>query len=185
MYQNKLDKNGQCAIRGKEAEDIFERWLISQGREYRRATLEEQIEHIDFLIKNPITNEVVTVDVKAPKSICRGGAINNQILWVEFKNVIGKSGWLYGSNGYIAFHHSFHIPKYNSLYFGSNYSDYFIVVKTDDFAKFCENICNKGIAKSAEDAMYKRYTRRGKKDEISMITMQDLYDWGEYWEIAI
>lgn len=185
MYINQFDTTGQCAVRGKEAEDIFERWLIEQGREYRRATKEEQYEHVDFIVKNPLTDEYTTIDVKAPKSICRGDGINNQILWVEFKNVRGEEGWLYGKNGYVAFYHPFHIPNSHSHYFGSDYTNFFIVVKTDEFADLCEKLCNKDSTNDPKDAFYKRYTRAGRKDEISIITMQDVYNWGNYWEIAL
>ena len=177
MYVNRYDTTKHCAFIGNYAEDKFEQWLISQGREYRRATTEEQYLHIDFFVQNPITKEIITVDVKSPKSICRGGAVSSQILWVEFKNVQGKEGWLYGKNGYVAFYHPFHQPRLNSKFYGSSYSDYFIVVKTSEFAKFCEKLCVKGRTNNPKDALYKRYTRDGRKDEISMITMQDVYDW--------
>lgn len=181
MYINQFDTTGECAKRGNTAEDIFERWLIEQGREYRRATINEQYEHIDFIVKNPIAEEYVTIDVKAPKSITRGGVLSSQFLWVEFKNVQGKLGWLYGKNGYIAFYHPYFLNEAPLPY----PNDRFIVVKTEDFAKLCEKLCTKGKTNSPKDALYKRYTRAGRKDEISIITMQDVYNWGQYWEIVV
>ena len=67
MYINHFDTNGSCAEIGYSAEDMFEQWLIQHNRVYRKATLEEQYQHIDFVIEHPETKEIVTVDIKAPK----------------------------------------------------------------------------------------------------------------------
>lgn len=163
MYINKYDKTGECALIGDSVESIFEQWLIKNKRSYRRASLNEQYKHIDFII-----GENTTIDIKAPKKKERYSDYDCSILWVEFKNVQGKTGWLYGENEFIAFYQ----PIENVFY----------VVKTKDLAELCEQLCNQGITNSAKDALYKRYTRKGRKDEISMIMFDDLKKI-QYWRL--
>lgn len=166
MYVNKFDKNGECAKRGTIAEQKFEQWLISNGRKYRRATKEEQYRHVDFIIEHP--EYVVTVDIKAPKKQSRNGNIDEEILWVEFKNVLGNAGWLYGGNEFLAFY--------------TQKEDAFYVIRTSELAMLCEKLCNQGYTSNPKDALYKRYTRDGRKDEISMIKFSDIMK-AEFWRI--
>lgn len=166
MYVNKFDKNGVCAVRGKLAEDKFEQWLILNNRKYRRATKQEQYKHIDFIVENP--EHIVTIDVKAPKKVSRNGDVDEEIIWVEFKNVQGNAGWLYGGNEFVAFY--------------TQTEDSFYVIKTAELALLCESLCNQGYTDKANDALYKRYTREGRKDEISMIKFSDLMK-AEFWRL--
>jgi hypothetical protein len=162
MYINHFDTNGSCAEIGYSAEDMFEQWLIQHNRVYRKATLEEQYQHIDFVIEHPETKEIVTVDIKAPKKRNRHDVNTSQdILWVEFVNVIGKDGWLYGNNKYVVFYKSDENCFYSVL--------------TKELANLCENICNQGIAYNSYDALYKKYTRKGRQDVISMIYFSDIF----------
>jgi len=160
MYVNKFDKNGECAKRGTIAEQKFEQWLINNGRKYRRATKEEQIRHIDFVIETQ--DKIATVDVKAAKKPKRNGEIDEEILWVEFKNVLGNAGWLYGGNEFLAFY--------------TQKEDGFCVVKTAELASLCESLCSEDFVKYPEQALYKRYKRikYGRDDESSMIKLSDL-----------
>lgn len=161
MYINKKDYTGESARMGQTAEDLFENWLKEHQRKYRKATLSEQYKHIDFIINSEKLNKDIKIDVKASKKVNRNDtSTNNDILWVEFKNVQGKNGWLYGENDYIAFHKS----DENCFY----------LVETQELAKVCENICNQGITLYSKDALYHRYTRKGRKDELSMIYFDDL-----------
>jgi len=78
---------------------------------------------------------------------------------VEFKNVRGNDGWLYGKATYIAF----------------ELVDEFIIVQTTDLAKLCEKLVDKKKRVSkAKDALYSLYTRKGQKDEISIIKLSDV-----------
>ena len=161
MYVNRHDRDGSSAIMGQTAEDLFEGWLKQEKRTYRKATLPEQYKHIDFVVVSEKLNKEVTIDVKASKKVSRRDEnINTDILWVEFKNVKGNAGWLYGNNDFTAFHK----VDENAFY----------LVKTADLAKLCENLCNQGIVTTSSDALYHRYTRAGRKDELSMIKFEDL-----------
>lgn len=161
MYVNQYDKTGECGIRGQSVEDMFEGWLISHNKKYRRATLEEQFAHIDFVIWSEPQQREITLDVKAPKKTSRGNVwTQDEYIWVEFKNVQGLDGWLYGKNDYLVFY--------------KKDEDLFYCVKTSDLANLCETLCSKGRTSMARDALYKRYTREGRYDEISMIKFDDL-----------
>ena len=158
MYINKFDTTSECATRGKSAEDLFELFLQRTNKKYRPATLIEQYKHIDFVV---FINREITIDVKGPKKISRSqSTLNDDFIWVEFINVRGDKGWLYGQNDLIAF------------YRASNNS--FYVVRTQDLAKLCENICDDRKVFYSSDALYHRYTRAGRKDVISMIKFEDL-----------
>ena len=163
MYVNEFDKDKSCAVTGKKAEDLFEKWLIKNEREYRKATLEEQYQHIDFIVKHPETNEDITIDVKAPKKRNRNDdSTSGDIIWVEFVNVNGNKGWLYGNN------------KYTVFYVKDGHG--FLSVETKELADLCEKLCVKGTTTKSSDALYKKYTRKGRQDVISMIEISDLLD---------
>lgn len=164
MYVNSKDFTAKAAINGQKAEDIFENWLIKTNRKYRKATFSEQCKHIDFIIHSKKVNKEVKIDVKALKRINRkDNEQNSNYIWVEFKNVQGRNGWLYGDNDYIAF---------------QNNDNSFSLVETDKLANMCENKCNNGITTKSTDVLYKRYTRKGRKDELSMIKFEDLKECG-------
>lgn len=161
MYINKKDYTGESARMGQTAEDLFENWLKLNNRKYRKATLSEQFKHIDFIVNSDKLKKEIKIDVKVSKKVNRKDeAENTNFLWVEFKNVQGKNGWLYGENDFIAFH------KIDE--------NCFYLVETKELAKLCEKICNQGNALYSKDALYHRYTRNGRKDELSMIYFDDI-----------
>lgn len=158
MYINKFDTTSECAIRGKSAEDLFELFLQKTKKKYRPANLAEQYKHIDFIV---YTNRDITIDVKGPKKINRTqSTLDEEYIWVEFVNVKGDKGWLYGQNDLTAFYKT----SDNSFY----------VVRTQDLAKLCESLCDNKRVFYPNDALYHRYTRAGRKDVISMIKFEDL-----------
>ena len=161
MYINEFDKSKSCAVIGQSAEDLFENWLNKNKVSYRKATLEEQYRHIDFVVRHLKTNKEITVDVKAPKKKSRyDSSTSPSIIWVEFVNVRGDKGWLYGDNEYTIFHYK--------------EKDGFLCVKTKELAELCETLCCKGTTDRSSDALYKKYTRAGRKDVISMIYLSDV-----------
>ena len=148
MYINQFDTTAECALIGKSAEDLFEMFLKKANKKYRPANLVEQYNHIDFVV---FCKEVLKVDVKGPKKINRSDkSKNDDFIWVEFKNVRGDNGWLYGKNDLIAFYRE------------SDSS--FYIVKTKDLAQLCESICDKKRVYYSNEALYHRYTRAGRKD---------------------
>ena len=158
MYINRFDINAECATRGKSAEDLFELFLQQTGKKYRPASLIEQYNHIDFII---FVEKEVSIDVKGPKKISRTNfSADSDFIWVEFVNVRGDKGWLYGKNDLLAFYRT------------SDSS--FYVVRTKELAELCEKLCDNKRVYSPQNALYHRYTRAGRKDVISMIRYDDL-----------
>lgn len=141
--------------RGQDLELSFYEILKRFDVNCRKATREEQFRHIDF-----ISETLGTFDVKARKRINRSdNSEQDQFVWIEFKNVAGNEGWLYGQADFIAFEQL----------------DHFIVVKREHLVGLAENKCNlKEIVQTSNKALYRGYTRKGRKDLISIIKMSDI-----------
>ena len=72
-------------------------------------------------------------------------------IWVEFKNVQGKPGWLYGGATIIAFD----IPEEGG----------FSIVDREELAFFCEKHVSTSWS-NKKDAYLKKYTRKDREDVI-------------------
>lgn len=108
--------------------------------------------HIDFYIYRP-NGTFTSVDVK--------GGNHPKTIWVEFKNVSGNNGWLYGESEYIAFH----LPELVS----------FLMIKRLALVERCENIVEK-VFVSKDESHKKLYTRKDRKDVISKLYLEDIED---------
>jgi hypothetical protein len=147
-------KNTKSWNRGQKVEADFFKLLKKFDPKARKANREDQYRHIDF------HSAFGKIDVKARKKINRRDSEEQEeLIWVEFKNVGGREGWLFGSADLIAFERE---------------KD-FLVVKRILLMGLCQSLCNtlKRVEKSGE-ALYKGYQRAGRKDLISMIKMSDL-----------
>jgi hypothetical protein len=161
-YKNKYDSSGQAFDAGDKAESLFEQALEKAGKEFRRASFKEEISHIDFVLFKTDTSPAVAIDVKARKKIKRSDdAVNDDLIWVEFKNVAGRRGWLYGKADIIAFERE----------------ENFILVNRKLFARLCEKLCD--LTKINEDVrtpLYTGYQRRNRQDILSLIKITDITD---------
>jgi Holliday junction resolvase-like predicted endonuclease len=157
-YRSAFDKTGQSSEMGSKAEDIFEILANNKKLKIERATLKQQLSNIDFIITNK--DKKTFVDVKACKKTSRSSSeSNDEFVWIEFKNINGNNGWLYGASDFIAFER-----KHD-----------FIIVPKKPLIVLCERIINKSIrVDKTSDALYSIYSRKGRKDEISLIKMQDI-----------
>lgn len=131
-----------------------------RGYEVKKASKKEDIEdHFDYkFIKNKKT---INVEVKSMKRVSRSqDKGQEEWIWVEFKNTIGNSGWLYGKSHYVAF----------------ELKDYFLFVDRKDLVNVSENIVDMDtVVKSPYDAKRKCYHRRDRPDElVSMIHITDI-----------
>lgn len=161
LYINKNDQLGESASIGKTAEDLFEEWLKKEHRKYRPATLEEQYQHIDFVVYSDKLNKPVKLDIKGTKKKSRmDSSTNAQYIWVEFKNVRGDDGWLYGKSDYIVFH--------------NRDKNCFHLVDRKELATLCEKICDNKTVNNPKEAVYHKYTREGRKDVLSLIYIDDI-----------
>lgn len=161
MYINEKDQLGESAYLGKKAEDSFEDWLKQNNRNYRPATKEEQYQHIDFIVYNPKLQKDINIDVKATKKRSRMDSdSNSNYVWVEFRNVRGDNGWLYGKADYIVFH--------------NQQEDQFYAVDRKDLIQLCEKICDDQKVTNPREALHHKYTREGRKDVLSLLYFDDI-----------
>ena len=135
---------------GIQAEAKFVAACHAKGYMCKRSESQDNYgNHIDFYVKRP--NDIISVDVKG----------NNfaQYIWVEFKNVKGDKGWLFGGADYIAFD----MIKMN----------FFVVVKRSELERLCRTIVKMEFVPKHE-ALHKLYNREGRMDAITRITLDDL-----------
>lgn len=122
------------------------------------ATEEEDIhEHWDFKVE--LTNNCwIKYDVKALKKIQRHHKNTEEnIHWVELKNVNGKLGWLYGKCDKFAF----------------ELEEYFLIVDKVKLQHFIKEKCvNKILTKTPE--LYKFYKRNNREDLLTLVKTLDL-----------
>lgn len=136
---------------GKEKEDEFAKLL---GGATKATQKEDMSEHWDIKIQKE-----VRIDVKAIKRDRRSGGYNEDIHWVELKNVLGRDGWLYG----------------NATHFAFETCKYWIIVEKMSLQVLISDLCKSKVRTSnAGDALYKLYSRSGRKDLITKIKTIDL-----------
>lgn len=149
-------KNSESWKRGQKVEALFGSCLEKRGIKYSPASRTEQIkEHIDF------HTDVGTVDVKAMKNVNRRDYNPQQdLVWLEFKNVRGNTGWLCSNVDYIAFERSHD----------------FVIVNRQALLDLAKNLCDLVdiTRQGGMKALYRGYQRQGRKDIISMIKMSDI-----------
>ena len=105
--KNKYDKTGDCIQSGLGAEQVFEQIALSKSLEVKTAKRRDNIhKHIDKYITQDDEGELRTwsVDIKARKKTSRNDSqAQDDWIWIEFQNVRGNAGWLYGEADNIAF----------------------------------------------------------------------------------
>ena len=140
--------------RGQELERKFYEILKLRDKNARQATPKEQYKHIDFF-----TN-FGTIDVKSKKRIGRADVDEQEtIVWLEYKNVQGRDGWLVSGVDILAFERD----------------DDFILVKRKELQQMADKLCNlDDMVDKTSDALYKGYTRKGRKDLITQVKMKDI-----------
>ncbi len=166
----------RSAQMGESAEKQFDRAAKAQGKSVRKASrYEERVLHIDRWLGDkrwrPAYNQSmkdkpeISVEIKAMKRISRASAKpQSEWLWVEFKNVSGGEGWLYGGATLLAteVESGFYLLYLTSLKSWAEFK-----VDRDD------KVSNPNQAK------YKSYSRRNRDDEMSLINLQEFIEWYE------
>jgi hypothetical protein len=134
--------------KGKSAEQEFAKLF----NDTENATQQEDIhEHWDIKIN-------YKVDVKGLRKISRGDSdVNENIHWIELKNVNSKLGWLYGSG-----------PDY----FAFELKKYWIIVEKFVLQQFVAKNVVKEYTEKPE--LLKLYNRAGRKDCLTMVSSYDL-----------
>ena len=103
-------------------------------------------EHWDLAVK---------YDVKMIKRKNRRGDFDENIHWVELKNVNGDKGWLFGKADFFSF----------------ELEDYWVVVKKDDLISLVKEKCKE---RKMGKGLYLLYQRSGRKDLVTMVKTIDL-----------
>ena len=148
---------------GRMAEVRFVRAARSKGLLVTKSThTEDRHEHIDYWLAMSSTGKRWGVDVK-------GNNLPDEI-WVEFKNVRGDAGWLYGGATIIAFD----IPEEGG----------FSIVDREELAFFCEKHVRDEAVSNKRDAYLKKYTRKDRQDVITILKLHDIKSLLSYrvWE---
>ena len=142
---------------GLNAETLFRKIGMAQGYDIVKASSHENMyDHIDYHVT--VGNKVFSVDVKARKKTSRSDRnFDDTYTWVEFKNVRGDDGWLYGKADKIVFEQS----------------DSFWLVDRKSLLAYCLDRVLKIHVDNSRDAAYRYYTRKGRKDLLSRIVLKD------------
>ena len=138
---------------GRVAEERFVRAARKKGLGVKKSLRDEDMyDHIDYWLTLPDNAKRWGVDVK-------GNNLPDEI-WIEFKNVNGKKGWLYGGATIIAFD----MPEEGG----------FSIVDRDELAFFCEKHVRNEKVDDKKYAYLKKYTRKGRQDVITMLKLHDI-----------
>lgn len=87
---------------GKAEDEVMEITKDTFGGSVKKATpYEDKYLHVDFWWFSPKKGKI-GVDVKGTKKN-KYGKEDDSFQWLEFVNVNGKKGWLYGEEEYVAF----------------------------------------------------------------------------------
>lgn len=117
---------------------------------------QDKKEHWD--IEGEIDEERLKIDVKSMKRQNMYDPLpDERFHWVEFQNVRGDIGWLYGKADAFAF----------------EIEDYFILVRKSALQKFMETKTNGKVLEKSKDP-YTLYQRKGRKDIVVKVKTLDL-----------
>ena len=148
---------------GRVAEERFVRAARKKGLGVKKSLRDEDMyDHVDYWLTLPDNSKRWGVDVK-------GNNLPDEV-WVEFKNVRGDDGWLYGGATIIAFD----MPEEGG----------FAIVDRDELAFFCEKHVRDEKVTDKKNAYLRKYTRKGREDVISILKLHDLKGLMSYrvWE---
>jgi len=148
---------------GRVAEIRFLRAARHKGLIVTKSShTEDRHQHIDYWLAMSKDGSKWGVDVK-------GNNLPDEI-WVEFKNVQGKPGWMYGGAAIIAFD----MPEEGG----------FSIVDREELAFFCEKHVSDEAVTDKKYAYRKKYTRKDRQDVISILRLYDLQSLVSYrvWE---
>ena len=159
--KNKYDKTGECIQSGLGAEQIFGQIAESKNLEVKNARRRENIhKHIDKYVTQE--SKTWSVDIKARKKTSRNdSSAQDEWIWIEFQNVRGNLGWLYGEADKIAF----------------ETQDSFVIVDRKSLIDYVENAVDmaKPVRKSYL-AKYKTYQRAGRNDLLTMVELSKIVE---------
>jgi hypothetical protein len=115
--------------------------------------LDNMRKHYDFITENN-----VKIEVKARKRISRQDAVyNDDLIYIEFTNIQGRNGWLYGEADYIAFERKAG----------------FLFIDRKELVTLAETLIKDDFSEKPE--VYKRYRRKKQpKESVGLLNYTDL-----------
>lgn len=145
---------------GQSVEQSFYALALKNGNKIRESSQHENMhKHIDFHLTSKDGKEY-SLDVKGMKKISRhDNFVQDEWIFIEFKNVNGDNGWLYGHADYIVF----------------ETKTSFIFVLRKDLIEVCDKLIDKTYqVESSSDCAYRVYTRHDRHDLVSRIKLSDI-----------
>ncbi len=139
---------------GTDAEQRFVSIFTEHGHKVTKSSRKQDMyEHWDFLIDGEHK-----IEVKSRKKSRRHDTrMNDNIIYVEFRNVSGHSGWIYGNADFIAFEQPIG----------------FVIVRRTKLVLLVETLIKHDWAD--RPTLYKIYKRRDRPDEcVGQIATSDL-----------
>lgn len=170
-YRNQRDKDGSCQRMDNQACERFIRLAEAKSIKVEESSQKENIEdHIDYWLTKA-DGKKSSIDVKGLKKSSRHGKLDWEWLWIEYKNVQGNNGWLYGKQDLIAF----------------ECPNFFLIVQRKELQELCEKIAPfkpENVVTKPEDAKRKIYSRNGRSDVLTKISVHDIFEHIKYsiWE---
>ena len=145
---------------GRRAEVCFKGLAARRGYTVIETSAASNMrEHIDFILARDDSPDKIAVDVKARKKASRySDEYDDENVWIEFNNVRGNPGWLYGKADKIDFERAFD----------------FVLVDRESLQDYCEATVSPALVRSTAEAIYKSFQREGRKDVISRVPMKDI-----------
>ncbi len=157
--RNKFDKKDSLEL-GEHAEHLFIVLAVKLGWKVSASSKDENInEHWDYLIEKEIN--AFKVEVKSRKRVSRSDdGLQSDLTWIEIHGVRPKdTGWLFGKADLIAF------EKEKSFIF---------VKRLDLLAVVNKKVNLVAKVRDPKDALYKIYTRAGRKDKLTLLPINDI-----------
>jgi hypothetical protein len=143
---------------GASGERRFYDSCKAAGMNIKKTGKKSDIAHVDFIVKDK-----VTFDVKGLKDSHKNGNI-----LLELKNVQGKKGWCNDQN----------TPEWIAFDFGI----FFVCAKNTHLYELTKKICNlRSKVSKAKDCLYKGYTRKDRKDLMTMVKLSDVLAECDHW----
>ena len=164
--------------REKEYTKAFRQKIRDRGWIFKQSTREEDMhDHVDCHVFVKDMGRVVRhmkIELKGRKYNCRAneGKREHRCQYIEFLNVNGDKGWLFGEADYIAIEgdSKFYLIERKAMI--TFCEDLFGV----DLKQSLKNI-EKDLSKhvwSTQPALHKLYRRRNRKDLVTQISMSDV-----------
>lgn len=148
-----------CLARGRDFESRARSVLEANGYVTSDSTKVEDIyHHIDFWAVGSDGCRY-GFDAKSMKRLSRSGAVQDEWAFVEWRNVVGRPGWLVEGSDMLIFERSSTLQ----------------IVRRSDLLEFCRLRVNRDLwVDRSCDAKYCMYNRSGRKDAISLFRFDDL-----------